>query len=88
LPIDDFVNAYFDLHPSEQRLAMAALKGRYQFDRLNQSLKEEKPWIMSLYDALQKRSLGLTPIARHRLEKQLEWYQQVIPTGADSDHRE
>jgi co-chaperonin GroES (HSP10) len=88
LPVDDFVNAFFDLHPSKQRLVMAALKGRYQFDRLSQSLKEEKPWVRSLYDALQKRSLTLIPIARYRLEKQLEWYEQAVSSKRDSDEGE
>jgi hypothetical protein len=78
LSVGDFVSAFFDLHPSEQRVAMAALKGRYEFDRLNQSLKEEKPWITSVHDAFRKRLPGMSPIARHRLEKQLQWYLKAV----------
>jgi hypothetical protein len=83
LPVDDFVNVFFDLHPSEQRLVMAALKERYEFSRLNQTLKEEKPWISSVYDAFQNRLPGLSAIARHRLEKQLEWYLQAVRPEVD-----
>ena len=85
LPAGDFVNAFFNLHPSEQRLAMAALKGRYDFGRLHQSLKEEKPWITSVHDALQKRLPGLSPIARYRLERQLQWYLKAVQPEANSD---
>jgi hypothetical protein len=85
LSVDDFVSVFFDLHPSEQRLAMAALKGRYEFDRLNQSLKEEKPWITSVHDVFQKRLPGMSPIARRRLEKQLQWYLKAARPEADSD---
>lgn len=84
LPVDDFVNAFLGLHPSEQRLAMAALKSRYDFDRLDQSLKEEKPWITSVYDAFQKRVPDLSPIARYRLQKQLGWYLNAFRQKADS----
>jgi hypothetical protein len=30
IPVDDFVNAFLALHPSAQRVAMVALKGRYE----------------------------------------------------------
>jgi hypothetical protein len=64
---------------------MAALKGRYQFGRLNQNLKEEKPWIISVHDAFQKRLAGLSPISQYRLKLQLEWYQQAVQPEAGSE---
>ena len=85
LPVDDFVSAFFNLHPSEQRLAMAALKGRYEFDRLSRDLKEERPWIMSVHDAFQKRLPLLSPISQYRFKEQIQWYQQAVQPEVGSE---
>ena len=41
MPVEEFVDALFALHPSAQRLALMALKGRYEYGRLEQALKRE-----------------------------------------------
>ena len=61
MPVEDFVNAYLALHPNEQRVAVMALKGRYQYGRLDQQLKEEEPWIVAVHAALTKRLQELSP---------------------------
>jgi hypothetical protein len=60
--VQDFVNAFFALYPSAQRVVMMALKGRYGYGRLEQDLKQEKPWIVSVHEALMKRLPGLSAI--------------------------
>jgi hypothetical protein len=85
LPVDDFVNAFLALHPNVQRMAMAALKGRYADGRIDRELKEEKPWIMSVHDALVKRLPELGRLSRYRLEQQLRWYLQLERVAEDSD---
>jgi GTPase SAR1 family protein len=74
LPVDDFVKAFLGLHPSGQRMVMAALKGRYEYGRLQQDLKEEQSWITSVHEALLNRLPELNGISRYRLERQIEWY--------------
>ncbi|WP_316228649.1 P-loop NTPase fold protein [Bradyrhizobium sp. SZCCHNR1045] len=85
MPIADFVNAFLDLHPSAQRIAMMALKGRYQYGRLEQELKEEKPWIASVHDVLMKRLPELSTISQHRLQQHLEWYRQSVQPQEPSE---
>lgn len=77
LPVDDFVDTFFGLHPSAQRVVMVALKGRYEYGRLSQDLKEERPWIVAVHDAFLERLPKLSAISQYRLKKQLEWY---LPT--------
>jgi hypothetical protein len=77
LPVDDFVNTFFTLHPSAQRVVMVALEGRYQYGRLGQDLKDEKPWIVAVHGAFQERLQKLSVISQYRLRKSLEWY---LPT--------
>jgi hypothetical protein len=89
LAVDDFVDEFLALHPSAQRVVMAALKGRYEHGRLGRELSDEKPWIMSVHSALVKRLRDLGPISRHRLEKNLEWYLQVAqppPAASECDN--
>jgi hypothetical protein len=78
MPVADFVNAFFALHPSAQRLAMAALKGRYEYGRLDQTLKDEKSWIVAVHAAIQGRLPQLSAISKRRLGMQLEWYANAI----------
>jgi hypothetical protein len=76
MPVDEFVNALFALHPSAQRLAIAALKGRYEHGRLDQTLKEERPWIIAVHAAIQKRLPQLSAISKRRFGMLFEWYDQ------------
>jgi hypothetical protein len=87
LPVDDFVDTFFGLHPSAQRVVMVALKGRYEYGRLGQDLKEEKPWIMAVHEAFLKRLPGLSAIAQYRLTKQLEWYLPTVKPEAESEDK-
>ncbi|UGA43465.1 KAP family NTPase [Bradyrhizobium quebecense] len=83
MPVDDFVNAYLALHPSEQRVVMMALKGRYEYGRLDQQLKEEKPWIVAVHAALTKRLQELSPISQRRVGMHLEWYDEIVKTSKE-----
>lgn len=72
LPVDDFVDTVFTFHPSAQRVVMVALKGRYEYGRLSQDLKEEKPWIVAVHDAFLKRSQILSGISQYRLKPEVD----------------
>lgn len=85
MPVDDFVNVYLALHPSEQRVVMMALKGRYEYGRLDQQLKEEKPWIVAVHAALTKRLQGLSPISRRRIGMHLEWYDEIFKAADEPE---
>jgi len=78
MPVEEFVDALFALHPSAQRLALMALKGRYEYGRLEQALKEEKPWIVAVHAVIQKRLPQLSAISRRRFGMLLEWYPNVM----------
>jgi hypothetical protein len=88
LAVQDFVDEFLALHPSEQRVVMVALKGRYEHGRLGRELSDEKAWIISVHEALVKRLEDLGPISRYRLEKNLEWYLQAAqPPPASEDDK-
>jgi precorrin 3B synthase CobZ len=70
------------------RLAMVALKGRYEYGRLDQTLKDEKPWIVAVYAAIQKRLPQMSAISRRRFGMLLEWYPNAVksaPAAEESD---
>jgi hypothetical protein len=83
MPVDDFVNAYLALHPSAQRVAMMALKGRYEYGRLDQQLKEEKAWIVAVHASLSKRLQELSAISQRRVGMHLEWYDELFKTNKE-----
>ncbi|WP_316168417.1 MULTISPECIES: P-loop NTPase fold protein [unclassified Bradyrhizobium] len=85
MPVDGFVQAFVALHPTAQRVVMVALKGRYEYGRLDQTLKEERPWITAVHDALVKRLPGLSTISQRRLRMHLEWYDQIIKPEPESE---
>jgi DNA polymerase III delta prime subunit len=85
MPVDDFVDTFLSLHPTDQSLAMWALRSRYEDGRLEQNLDAERPWIMAVHDTLGKRSPQLSAISRHRLGKLLDWYTQIVKPEADSE---
>jgi hypothetical protein len=84
LPPNDFVNAFLALHPSAQRPVMMALKGRYEYGRLDQALKEERPWIIAVHAALSRRLPELSAISGRRLAMLLEWYTEIFNPKAVS----
>jgi len=73
LDVAEFVEAMVGLHPQEQRIAMMALKGRYEGAVLDRELADEKLWIIDVRDALLARSETLKPIAKYRIQKLVEW---------------
>lgn len=75
--VDQFVDSFLGLHPSEQHTVMMALKGRYEGGQLDRELKDEKPWIVSVRDRLAKETANLSRISQYRLQKQIEWYLQA-----------
>jgi hypothetical protein len=88
LPVEEFVDALLALHPSSMRLAMVALKGRYEYGRLDQTLKDEKPWIVAVFAAIQKRLPQMSAISRRRFGMLLEWYPNAVksaPAAEESD---
>jgi hypothetical protein len=87
LPVDDFVNTFFSLHPSTQRVVMMALKGRYEYGRLGQDLKEEKPWIMAVHEVFLERLQKLSAISQYRLKKSLEWYLPTVKPEVESEDK-
>ncbi|WP_128929074.1 P-loop NTPase fold protein [Bradyrhizobium guangxiense] len=87
MPVDEFVNALLALHPSAQRLAMMALKSRYEYGSLDQTLQEERPWIIAVHDALGERLPQLSAISRRRFGMLLDWYMQIIKPEPDSENR-
>jgi hypothetical protein len=82
LAVDDFVSAFLALHPNAQRMAMAAFESRYADGRLDQGLKEERPWIKSVHEELARRLPKLSAISQYHLEQQLGWYLKL----ADDSH--
>ena len=84
LPVDDFVDTFFTIYPSAQRVVMVALKGRYEYGRLGQDLKEEKPWIVAVHKAFLDRLPGLSGISQYRLKKSLEWYLPTVKPEAEA----
>jgi DNA polymerase III delta prime subunit len=78
LPVEEFVDALLALHPSNMRLAMVALKGRYEYGRLDQTLKDEKPWIVAVHAAIQRRLPQMSAISRRRFGMLLEWYPSAV----------
>jgi hypothetical protein len=85
LPVDDFVNAFLDLHPNAQNVVMRALKGRYESGQLEHDLREERPWIISVGNALAKRLPGLSVISQYRVRKQIEWHLQAAKPELPSE---
>jgi len=77
IDVGEFVDVFLGLHPNAQHIVMMALKGRYEGGQLERELKGEKPWILSIRDALTKRMPNLSRISQYRLQKQIEWYLQV-----------
>ena len=61
---------------------MVALKGRYEYGRLSQELKAEKPWIAAVHGAFLEHLKKLSPISQYRLEKSLEWYLPTVQPEA------
>jgi hypothetical protein len=88
LGVDDFVDAFLALHPGAQHVVMMALKGRYEYGQLDRDLKEERPWIMSVRDALVERLPSLSPISRYRLQRNIEWYLKAVHPEAASEEEE
>jgi hypothetical protein len=74
ISVNEFVDAFLALHPNDQHIVMRALKGRYESGHLLRDLKDERPWIASVRDALTKRMPALSLISQYRLQKHIEWY--------------
>jgi len=76
--VAEFVDSFLGLHPTKQHIVMMALKARYEGGQLDRELRDEKPWILSVRDALMKQMANLDRISQYRLQKQIEWYLQVV----------
>ncbi|WP_420133869.1 P-loop NTPase fold protein [Rhodopseudomonas sp.] len=74
LDVSRFVDVFLSLHPSDQHVVMMALKGRYEHGQLERDLRDEKPWIIALREALLERGSKLEPIGTLRIQRQTEWY--------------
>lgn len=85
LAVDDFVNAFLSLHPNAQHVVMMALKGRYEHGQLDRDLTEEKPWILSVRNVLEKRLPTLSQISQYRLRKNIDWYLQATKSDVSGE---
>lgn len=62
-----FVDKLLDLHPQRQRIALLALKSRYEHGRLDRDLAAEREWATNVRNLLLSASQGRSPIAKERL---------------------
>jgi hypothetical protein len=70
---DIFISTLLKLHPKKQRVALMALKSRYEGGRLSRELIAEKPWRQAVKDRLVEAAGSMAPIGKFRLMKNVEW---------------
>jgi hypothetical protein len=82
---DAFLDTLLSLHPSEQHVAMMALKARFERGGLDRELPGERPWLEKVRDGLLARARSMKPMSRYRLENQVARYIKPILQDEDAD---
>jgi hypothetical protein len=80
---DAFLDTLLSLRPSDQHVAMMALKARFEHGRLDRELPDERPWLEKVRDDLLARARSMKPMSRHRVESHVTWY--IKPVLQDED---
>jgi hypothetical protein len=81
---DDFLDALLSLHPTEQHVAMMALKARFENGRLERELSNEKSWVQQIRVGLLARAKEMKPMSRNRVERHVAWYIDPVLQSEDS----
>lgn len=77
IDINDFVGVLISLHPSDQGTVFRALEARYTQNNLCH-LTAERPWLLSLHDALNTASAQLPSLSQFRIQRLTKWH--LIPS--------
>ena len=85
LDADRFLDVLLSLHPSDQHVAMMALKARFEHGRLKRELPDEKPWLQKIRDGLRGRARCMKPMSRHRVDNQITWYIDAVLHDRDTE---
>lgn len=67
-----FVDKLLGLHPSKIRIAMTALKSRYEYGSLDQCLIEERDWALEVRRLIFEASLGMDAVPKQRIQSLLK----------------
>jgi hypothetical protein len=63
-----FIDELLGLHPRQQRIAMLALKSRYEHGRIDGDLAAERDWATNVRNLLLTASGSMKPVSKHRLQ--------------------
>jgi len=64
---EKFVDHVLALPPESQRTAFTTFQGRYDGGMLERELKEEKPWLIAVKAAFEKKAAALRPMSKYRI---------------------
>ncbi|MBB3066432.1 P-loop NTPase fold protein [Limibacillus halophilus] len=80
--IDRFVSAILEHHPSQQRAILMSLKARYENNKLDGALAEERSWATKVRNELFEEAGNLSDISRYRLRRNLTFaLDEVLQLG-------
>jgi hypothetical protein len=70
---DVFVSSFLKLHPKQQREILVAFKPRYENNRIDNELSQERIWLDKVRTKFASSAESMTKVGRYRLLTNIEW---------------